>query len=666
MPTIWKAEDIYNCKSHSSMNYSPVKNEMLYVLNAMNRDENRYVCSIVKHDLEIGTEDVTVKGDFINKSPKYLPDGEGFLFLSDRDGVMEVYKYDFSTKEVERLTFSGKGVFQFTISPKGDEFYFVTHVKKGLSKFAEGENTVEKDEVTVIEELGYFANGKGIIDKNFVESVCSQKFGEKEAKVLCRCSLGYGMKNIFDVSPCGNYLAVCNVLVDDDPYHFDTGVFLYDLNSKKSECLNTWRKGVLAEPKFSPNGKYIALIGNDKDYHTSHQTKVCLYDIEKKVLKNLMEDVDVQVSDFAVTDFKSNNINSMVQWSSDSSLIYFQVTVDGRVALYSVDLNGKCDAVVDDLQHITEFAKHPRENSIIIAVSSPLVMSKLVYCNLDTGEKAGVKFFELGKDMAKYRQIEYKASDGGKIPGFLVTPKEFEKDKKYPVIVNIHGGPYAMHCATFHHEVQLMCANGYAVLLPNPRGSFGYGQEHLDKVVGKYAEGDYTDIMEFVDGALKEFNFLDENRMFVAGGSYGGFMTNWIIANTDKFKAAVTQRSISNFVSEWGTSDIGYYFYKTEMDADILDFEKLWKHSPMSKVKNVKTPTLIIHAEEDYRCPMGQAEEWFSALKYLGVEVRFVRFPNSNHELSRSGVPSLRVRRLKEMMDWFNKYNVLQEVLKCC
>ena len=149
-------------------------------------------------------------------------------------------------------------------------------------------------------------------------------------------------------------------------------------------------------------------------------------------------------------------------------------------------------------------------------------------------------------------------------------------------------------------------------------------------------------------------------------GSYGGFMTNWIIANTDKFKAAVTQRSISNFVSEWGTSDIGYYFYKTEMDADILDFEKLWKHSPMSKVKNVKTPTLIIHAEEDYRCPMGQAEEWFSALKYLGVEVRFVRFPNSNHELSRSGVPSLRVRRLKEMMDWFNKYNVLQEVLKCC
>ena len=145
-------------------------------------------------------------------------------------------------------------------------------------------------------------------------------------------------------------------------------------------------------------------------------------------------------------------------------------------------------------------------------------MSKLVYCNLDTGEKAGVKFFELGKNMAKYRQIEYRASDGGKVPGFLVMPTEFEKDKKYLVIVNIHNGPYAMHCATFHHEVQLMCANGYAVLLPNPRGSFGYGQEHLDKVVGKYGEGDYTDIMEFVDGALKEFDFLDENRMFVAGG----------------------------------------------------------------------------------------------------------------------------------------------------
>lgn len=178
----------------------------------------------------------------------------------------------------------------------------------------------------------------------------------------------------------------------------------------------------------------------------------------------------------------------------------------------------------------------------------------------------------------------------------------------------------------------------------------------VDAVRGDYGGNDYQDLMLAVDYVLANYEFIDSNRLGVTGGSYGGFMTNWIVGQTNRFKAAVTQRSISNWISFYGVSDIGYYFTEWQINSDLSDIGTLWKHSPLAYVKNVETPLLILHSEKDYRCPIEQGEQLFIALKRLGKETKFIRFPDENHELSRSGRPALRINRLDYITGWFNEY----------
>lgn len=205
--------------------------------------------------------------------------------------------------------------------------------------------------------------------------------------------------------------------------------------------------------------------------------------------------------------------------------------------------------------------------------------------------------------------------------------------------------------------MQVLADKGYAVLFTNPRGSHGYGQTFVNAVRGDYGGMDYADIMSGVDYVLEHFDFIDETRLGVTGGSYGGFMTNWIVGHTDRFKAAVTQRSISNWLSFYGVSDIGYFFTEWEVGCNVWDDpERLWHHSPLKYVKNIQTPLLILHSEKDYRCPIEQAEQLFIALKHLKRETKLVRFPEANHDLSRSGPPALRLERLNHIVGWFEQH----------
>lgn len=237
-----------------------------------------------------------------------------------------------------------------------------------------------------------------------------------------------------------------------------------------------------------------------------------------------------------------------------------------------------------------------------------------------------------------------------------MKPSQFKDGEKYPLIVEIHGGPHTMYANTFFHEMQLLAAQGYGVLYVNPRGSHGYSQTFVDAVRGDYGGGDYEDIMAGLDEVLREHFWIDAERLGVTGGSYGGFMTNWIVGHTNRFKAAVTQRSISNWISFFGVSDIGYYFTPWQIGADMTDPEKLWHHSPLKYAKNIETPLLILHSELDFRCPIEQAEQLFITLKSMGKETSFVRFPDNNHNLSRTGTPSLRIERLTQIITWFKNY----------
>ena len=248
-------------------------------------------------------------------------------------------------------------------------------------------------------------------------------------------------------------------------------------------------------------------------------------------------------------------------------------------------------------------------------------------------------------------------TEGVSVDGWVIKPVDYDPGKKYPAVLEIHGGPKAAYTESYFHEMQLFASRGYFVMFCNPRGGDGRGNEFAD-IRGKYGTIDYENLMQFVDECLAKYPAIDGEKMGVLGGSYGGFMTNWIVGHTTRFKAAVTMRSICNWVSFGFISDIGYFFGNDQMDITDPwdDVDKLWHHSPLKYAKNVKTPTLVLHSDEDYRCWSPEAYQWYTALKLLGVNTRLVMFHGENHELSRSGKPDLREKRLEEIMNWMDKY----------
>lgn len=254
------------------------------------------------------------------------------------------------------------------------------------------------------------------------------------------------------------------------------------------------------------------------------------------------------------------------------------------------------------------------------------------------------------------RPLFFVNKEGVEIDGWVLEPAHYDAQKKYPAILNIHGGPKTAYGPLFFHEMQVWAGCGYFVFFCNPRGGDGRGNAFAD-IRGRYGEEDYRDLMEFTDHVLDVYASIDRNRLGVTGGSYGGFMTNWIIGHTDRFAAAVSQRSIASWISMEGVSDIGLDFPGDQTGATTWDgFERLWHQSPLQYADRVKTPTLFIHSREDYRCPECEGIQMFSALKRFDVPARLVLFKEENHELSRSGQPKHRIRRLQEITDWFNRF----------
>ena len=247
-------------------------------------------------------------------------------------------------------------------------------------------------------------------------------------------------------------------------------------------------------------------------------------------------------------------------------------------------------------------------------------------------------------------------TDGVDIDGFVMKPVDYEPGKRYPGILHIHGGPKMVFGPGFHHEMQLWAASGFFVCYCNPRGSCGKGNAFAD-LQGKYGEVDFRDLMEFTDEVLRRYPEIDADRMGVAGGSYGGFMTNWVIGHTDRFRCAVSQRSIANYVGDYLLSDIGYYYVPDQQLGTIWEHpERLWKASPLTYADRVKTPTLFIHADKDYRCTLANGLEMFAALKLHGVESKLCMFYGENHGLSREGKPSNRISRLSEILHWMEEH----------
>jgi len=436
-------------------------------------------------------------------------------------------------------------------------------------------------------------------------------------------------------------------------------IFLLDLETKETRKL-TEGTGMFYQTSWSPNSRYIAYVGSEREFENATHAKLWIYDLENDNKTCVTSEFDAPVGDFVVGDFLQGVVAPRVQWLEDNESFYFQVTDHGNTAIYFGNLSGELYPAINDDQYVYGFSLDKKNDKAVVAISTTTNPGDLFYVNLNTGEKE--QLTNVNEEFLKTRElsipeaIEFEGADGWKVSGWMMKPVGYEKGKKYPLILEIHGGPHAMYANTYFNEFQILAAQGFAVLYTNPRGSHGYGQKFVDAVRGDYGGNDYNDLMAAVDFALEQYDFIDQDRLGVTGGSYGGFMTNWIVGHTNRFKAAVTQRSICNWISFYGVSDIGYYFTDWQILAGLNDIEKLWNHSPLKYVDNVETPLLILHGEKDYRCPIEQAEQLFIALKHREKETKFVRFPESNHELSRSGKPTLRINRLEYIRDWFVKY----------
>ncbi|RLQ97536.1 S9 family peptidase [Falsibacillus albus] len=653
-----KAEDLYRLKSAVDPNISPDGKEFVYIQTHIDEEKKEYISNLFYMDLKTRKEEQWTFDQGRVSTPKWSPDGSRVAFVSNRSGKNQIYLLSKSGGEARQLTEAVNGAQNPVWSPCGEKVAFTLSLSNDETIHLKAENNDTDDpkdlEPLVVEKMKYKSDANGFLDdkKSFI-AIKNLKTDE-----LIQITSANYHTHLQSWSPDGSCIAYTADELEEDDFSFKNDVYLYHLESKETEKI-TGGKGIYWTATWSQDSRFLSFIGHTREFENATHSKIWLYNRETRELTCFTEEFDAPVGDYMVGDFHQGAVNPGVQWTSDHQGFYFMASDHGNTALYYGNVSGEIYPAVVEEQHIYGFSLQHKEHKGIIAVSKPTLPGEFYSIDLEKGELEQLthindSFIE-DIELSHAEPFEFQGPEGWSVQGWIMKPAGFKENEKYPTILEIHGGPHAMYGQTYMHEFQMLTAQGYAVIFVNPRGSHGYGQAFVNAVRGDYGGNDYADIMAGVDYALSQFEFIDQDRLGVTGGSYGGFMTNWIIGHTDIFKAAVTQRCISNWISFYGVSDIGYYFSEWQIGADLNDIEKLWKHSPLAYVGKMDTPLLIIHSEKDYRCPIEQAEQLFIALKRQKKTVKMIRFPESNHELSRSGKPNLRIKRLESIRDWFKE-----------
>lgn len=649
-------EDLNQLVSVTQPTLAPNQKEAVFVHTKIDDKENTYQANLWHVDL--GSKKLTqwTHGKEKISSPTYSKDGTQLAFLSTRDDKNQLYVLSTKGGEARKVTSFEKGVSSFVWSPCGKKIWFSASLKEGKNFTDEADKEEKKKpEPYVVDKMKYKMDGTGLLPQDSYKHIGVINLEKGEVTQFTEGNHFYSLQS---VSHDGSQLVFSVNRSENQDFEFRQSLYLVDVNSKE-ETVVIEEDGYFGGAAFSFDDSKLAFVGSDSSFKNATHTDLYVYDIESGAHQNLTEGIDAPVGDYVVADTQQGANAPSVVWTKDDHL-YFQVSTMGDVRLYAASLEGEMYPATGDDEYIYGYDVAKSGEFALVTVSNPTSIGELYVQTIATGERQALtafnETFENEVELVSPEAIVYVGAEGWNVHGWLMKPAGYVQGEKYPLIVEIHGGPHAMYANTFFHEFQLLAAQGYGVLYVNPRGSHGYSQQFVDAVRGDYGGGDYEDIMKGLDSVLAENDWIDENRLGVTGGSYGGFMTNWIVGHTNRFKAAVTQRSISNWVSFFGVSDIGYYFNEWQIGADMTDVEKLWDHSPLKYAKNIETPLLILHSEKDFRCPIEQAEQLYITLKQMKKEAGFVRFPDADHNLSRTGYPNLRYARLEQITGWFDKY----------
>ncbi len=524
----------------------------------------------------------------------------------------------------------------------------LSEFKDQNKQFATKQGSVETSDLLAIEELPFSLNGLGISpgrrNRLYIYQVQADSMNTLHADTIDPIDfvVSKSEKNIY-------FTAIEKTGLDDENHK----IFAYDYSADKLETLyDTGSQNYVLD---------IACQGN-KLYFTSNPGEKLGYGQSPYIVEFDCKEKKIEKSIFFDRSVGTDEINSDTRLGRHSlfqvseNTVYFSATDRFITKLFCME-NGEIKEFLEVSASIVDFSIHRGKLLFVSQEKGGLEelyelndgkVSKITSFNSEYMKKANVSIPEY---------IATPIEENLEIDGWVITPVPFDPEKRYPAILDIHGGPRTVYGDVYFHEMQYWAHQGYYVIYCNPRGSGGRGDEFADARREKMAVQPFNDLMLFVDNCLEQYPNIDESELMVTGGSYGGYMTNWIVGQTKRFKAAASQRSISNWLSQTFETDVANVSFKRfEYEAqNIWDFvEEMWELSPIKHAPSVETPLMLLHSLEDYRCPASQAIQFYNALKILNKETKLLLFRNENHELSRSGKPSNRVARLASITEWFD------------
>ncbi|MEO6655698.1 MAG: S9 family peptidase [Pyrinomonadaceae bacterium] len=608
-------------------------------------------------------------------NPRWSPDGKylAFVRVTEKDGRPD-------SPQLFMLSMTGGDAFQFTSltrgsggpiwSPDGKWIAFgnganaedLAKAAKPAPPSADGHDS----DVRVITRSTYRSNGSGYNDNkhpNHLWVVAAPRTAEDKATPKQITSGDWSEGGFVWSRDSAQIYFTSRHVVEQD---FELGATeLYSVSAAGGApvLLTTIDMGA-GGFSLSPDGKQFAFVASpNKPVNSYTQPDLWVIDAVKDAKpRNLTAGFDFDVSSGVGGDNappRAGGGGGLV-WEPDGKSIMTVYAKKGQANLGSFDAaTGKETDITSGNQSVSSFRLTPDGSKMVYSVSTPTrigdlyVMDKSRQSKQITHINDGL-FSKL--NLTEPEEIWYKSFDGKNVQAWVQKPPDFDPNKKYPLILNIHGGPHSAYGYVFDHEFQWMAAKGYVVLYPNPRGSTSYGQDFGNVIQYHYPGDDYKDLMAGVDELLKR-GYIDDKKLGVTGGSGGGLLTNWVVTQTQRFQAAVAQRDISDWANFWYTADFTLFqetWFKVPPFEDPEDYKA---RSPITYIKNVTTPMMFILGEADYRTPpTAGGEAMFRALKYRKIPTVMVRFPNESHELSRSGQPWHRIERLQHIVGWFDKW----------
>lgn len=590
-------------------------------------------------------------------NPAWSPDGRWVAFLSNRGGrrrgrkraAMQLWVIPSDGGEARQLTFFKAGVSQPAWSPDGRTLAFVSRGASGEIETGEADDELIVREVTrpkyKFDAMG-FLEGYAHVWTVPAEGGDPSRITEGDYDHDSPAWLPGGRETLF----------VANRTPEAD-LSFVRDVWAADAQTRALRQL-THNTGPCVSPVPSPDGGWVAFVGHDFHAKSATNFGVWIVPASGGEAVNLTAGLDRSVGNAVGSDVRLTPMFPTPAWTPDCGAIIFFSTAAGRTHLYRVEVTDRAVQQLTDGDEVV---------ADLTAAGGQVVYQRIGPVSLDelwllpaSGEPRRLAGFNdellAGLDLREPQHFSYTGADGWPMEGWLLTPPGFDPGRKYPAILRIHGGPHAAYGYAFNHYVALLAARGHVVVWTNPRGSQGYGEAFTRAVVTDWGGKDSEDILRGIDHAIAQ-GFIDPGRVAVTGGSYGGFMTNWLIGHTPRFRCAITEVCVSNLFSFYGTSDIGATWGELEWGATPWDDPgKLLRQSPLMYAKNVTTPVLIIANEADHRCPVEQSEQFYMALRKMGKEAVFLRFQGESHQMSSNGRPKPRIERLKRLLVWFDKY----------